>query len=290
MAMPASTHKIDFSALEERTDGSARLNLAPRKVIPFAPEAVPLSARRPRSTLSYYRYSEAAAAGLLALSLHLAGIVLLPAAEQEESLTAPAPIQVAWITAPQPKKENTPPAPPRQQQPMSKPKPKPKAAKRVKARQKAVLSTAAPATASTTVPTENPAKTAAPAVTKAPEAPPAKPSANAAQSASSDSQAQATDRQPLILPNLNAGYLDNPAPRYPEEARERGEQGKVLVRALINVDGTVAELAMKRSSGFPDLDRSALETVKKWRFVPARRGATTVSAWVVVPISFSLEG
>jgi protein TonB len=62
------------------------------------------------------------------------------------------------------------------------------------------------------------------------------------------------------------------------------------VRALINVDGTVAELAMKRSSGFPDLDRSALETVKKWRFVPARRGATTVSAWVVVPISFSLEG
>ncbi|MGJ0484021.1 MAG: TonB family protein [Methylomicrobium sp.] len=288
--MPAVVHKIDFSAPADRSNDSGLLNLVHRKVIPFVPEIALLSMRHPVGTLPCYRRNEALTAVLLVLGLHLAGFVLLPAAEQEESLTAPAPIQVAWITTPQPKKENTPPAPPRQQQPVSKSKPKPKAVKRGKARQKAVLSTAAPATTSTTVPMENPTKTAAPPVTKTPEALPAKPAANTAQPLSSAPHAQAADQQPLVLPNLNAGYLDNPAPRYPEEARERGEQGKVLVRALINVDGTVAELAMKRSSGFSDLDRSALETVKKWRFVPARRGATAVSAWVVVPISFSLEG
>jgi len=29
--------------------------------------------------------------------------------------------------------------------------------------------------------------------------------------------------------------------------------------------------------------------VKQWRFVPARRGKTPISAWVLVPISFSLK-
>jgi protein TonB len=278
--MPASIHKIDFSAPADRADDSIRLNLVHRKVIPFAPETVPLASHRPIGTLPCYHRQETIIAVLLALGLHLAGFALMPYNAQQELITPPAPIQVAWIAAPQPKTETTPAAPPKQQQPAIKPKPKPKAIKRVKAKQKAVLSTAAPATKVTTASTEKAEKTPAPAVTKAPVA-----------LAASASPAQTADsRQPLTLPNLNADYLDNPAPRYPEDARERGEQGKVLVRALINADGTVAELAMKRSSGFANLDQSALETVKKWRFVPARRGAAAVSAWVVVPISFSLEG
>ncbi|MGZ8215561.1 MAG: energy transducer TonB [Methylosarcina sp.] len=96
--------------------------------------------------------------------------------------------------------------------------------------------------------------------------------------------------QPLILPNLNADYLDNPAPAYPEEARARGEQGRIMVRALINTQGTVSQLLVQRSSGYASLDQAALATVKDWRFVPARRGENAVAAWVVVPIAFSLEG
>ena len=289
--MPASIHKIDFSAPADRSDGSARLNLVHRKVIPFVPETVPLASHRPIGTIPCYHRHETIIAVLLALGLHLAGFASMPDAAPEELITPPTPIQVAWIAAPQPKAETTPAAPPKQQQPVIKPKPKPKTVKRVKAKQKAVLSTAAPATTMTTASTEKAEKTPAPAVTKAPVAPAAKPEANAVPPVTSASPAQTADsRLPLTLPNLNADYLDNPAPPYPEDARERGEQGKVLVRALINADGTVAELTMKRSSGFANLDQSALETVKKWRFVPARRGAATVSAWVVVPISFSLEG
>ena len=37
------------------------------------------------------------------------------------------------------------------------------------------------------------------------------------------------------------------------------------------------------------LDDAALQTVRRWRFVPARRGDTPVESWVDVPIIFRLE-
>ncbi|MFI3119611.1 MAG: TonB family protein, partial [Methylococcaceae bacterium] len=43
-------------------------------------------------------------------------------------------------------------------------------------------------------------------------------------------------------------------------------------------------------SGSSRLDQAALEAVKKWRFVPAKRGEQAVSASVVVPVRFSIEG
>jgi protein TonB len=288
--MPAVIHKIDFSAPADRPEDSSQSSFIGRKVIPFALESEHLAMHRPLDALPCCRRHEGAAALLLALGLHFAGLAWMPEAEREEPLTAPAPIQVAWIAAPQSKPENPPAPPPTpKRQPVNKPKPKPKAAKPIKTRPKAVLSTHAPAPVTAPAPAENAEKTP-PSITKPLEAPPSRPAASAVPTPSAPSEQASDSRQPLVLPNLNADYLNNPAPPYPEEARERGEQGKVLVRALINADGTVAELAMKRSSGFPGLDRSALETVKKWRFVPARRGAAAVSAWVVVPISFSLEG
>jgi protein TonB len=286
--MPAIIHKIDFSAPENRPNNSSQSSVIGRKVIPLALETEPLAMYRPLDVQPCCGRHEGTATLLLALGLHFAGFAWMAGTAQQAPLIAPAPIQVAWIAAPQPKAE-TPPAAPPKPQPANKPKPKPKkAVKPTKPRPKTVLSTLTPTPA--TAPAERVEKTAPP-VTKSLEAPPVSPPANAVPSASSAAPAQAPEtQQPLILPNLHADYLHNPVPPYPQRARERGEQGKVLVRALINVDGTVAELAMKRSSGFPDLDRSALETVKKWRFVPARRGTVAVSAWVVVPIFFSLKG
>ena len=31
------------------------------------------------------------------------------------------------------------------------------------------------------------------------------------------------------------------------------------------------------------------DAVKRWRFMPARRGASTVAAWVQVPVNFKLR-
>jgi len=94
----------------------------------------------------------------------------------------------------------------------------------------------------------------------------------------------------ITLPRFSADYLNNPPPVYPALARRLGEQGRVMLRVLVRADGTPVEVEIDRSSGFARLDRAALDAVRKWRFIPARRGDTPVTAPVLVPISFTLEG
>jgi protein TonB len=95
---------------------------------------------------------------------------------------------------------------------------------------------------------------------------------------------------PLIPPRFDAAYLNNPAPAYPSLARRMGDQGKVMLRVNVNTEGRAQDVQVRTSSGFPRLDETALNTVKQWRFVPARQGDQPVSAWVLVPIVFRLEG
>jgi protein TonB len=94
---------------------------------------------------------------------------------------------------------------------------------------------------------------------------------------------------PVEPPRFNADYLQNPAPAYPPLARRMKEQGRVLVRVLVSADGAPERIELKTSSGFPRLDQSALETIRQWKFVPARQGEQKVAAWVLVPITFSLD-
>jgi len=95
---------------------------------------------------------------------------------------------------------------------------------------------------------------------------------------------------PTVPPSFLADYLHNPAPPYPASARRIGEQGRVVLRVLVNADGQPERVELGASSGSPRLDGSALETVRRWKFVPARQGERPVAAWVLVPISFRLEG
>jgi periplasmic protein TonB len=91
-------------------------------------------------------------------------------------------------------------------------------------------------------------------------------------------------------PSFNADYLDNPAPAYPAISRRLGEQGRVLLRVQVAPGGTARNVVLHKSSGFDRLDRIALETVRRWKFVPARQGDKPVEAWVIVPIQFNLKG
>lgn len=91
-------------------------------------------------------------------------------------------------------------------------------------------------------------------------------------------------------PQHDAAYLRNPPPRYPLAARRAGEQGTVTLRVLVARDGLPVRVELERSSGSRHLDAAALEAVRAWRFVPARRGSDPVESWVLVPIVFRLEG
>lgn len=93
----------------------------------------------------------------------------------------------------------------------------------------------------------------------------------------------------LVPPRFDAAYLNNPAPEYPVPSKRFGEEGRVTLRVLVDPEGRAQQLEVKVSSGFARLDRVALETVRRWRFVPARQGATPMAAWVLVPVNFQLE-
>lgn len=95
---------------------------------------------------------------------------------------------------------------------------------------------------------------------------------------------------PFTPPSFNARYLQNPPPAYPPVSRKVREEGKVILRVFVSESGLPVEVDIRTSSGHPRLDDTAVDTVRRWRFVPARRGEQPVSAWVLVPISFTLKG
>ena len=94
---------------------------------------------------------------------------------------------------------------------------------------------------------------------------------------------------PVTPPIFHADYLNNPPPVYPALSRRMGEEGKVVLRVFVSEQGLPGTVQVRTSSGHSRLDEAALNTVRSWRFVPARRGNAPVGAWVLVPISFSLR-
>jgi protein TonB len=92
----------------------------------------------------------------------------------------------------------------------------------------------------------------------------------------------------LDAQTLTALYLRNPKPGYPAASKRQGEQGTVVLRVFVTAAGDARHVSLRTSSGFPRLDRTALDTVKSWKFVPAKRDDEAVDAWVLVPIRFSL--
>lgn len=95
---------------------------------------------------------------------------------------------------------------------------------------------------------------------------------------------------PIEQPSFNADYLDNPSPAYPALSRKLREEGRVLLRVRVDVHGQPAQVTLHESSGHARLDERAADTVRRWKFVPARNGGQPVEAWVIVPIQFSLKG
>ncbi len=99
----------------------------------------------------------------------------------------------------------------------------------------------------------------------------------------------ATESEPIAAPRFNAAYLHNATPVYPAGARRAGYEGTVLIRARIQADGNADRVEIKKSSGYSVLDQAALEAVRKWRFIPAKRVNEAVVEWVDIPLKFKLE-
>jgi len=203
--------------------------------------------------------------------LHVLGLVW---AAQQLSISEPVitpPSVVGVLVAPEP--EPAPP-PPKPVPPPPKPEPKP-------------VPTPKPVAKPTPKPTPKPEpvrEVAQEPVQQAAPTPPAPPSPPV-QQATPAPEAPA----PVTPPRTDAAHLNNPAPQYPALSRRLGEQGRVMLDVYILPDGSVGEIKLNRSSGFPRLDNAALQAVKTWKYVPAKRGDKPIPFWYVQPVSFVLN-
>jgi len=88
----------------------------------------------------------------------------------------------------------------------------------------------------------------------------------------------------VVLPRC--GYC--PDPQYTDEAREAKLQGTVTLQVLVGADGRAAQIRIVRGIGL-GLDDRAVQSVRGWKFIPARDAARrAVPAWVTVEAVFRL--
>lgn len=88
----------------------------------------------------------------------------------------------------------------------------------------------------------------------------------------------------LTPPNL----VYHPTPRYTKEAREAKISGRVNSRIVINDKGELTDAKVTKGLGY-GLDESALNTVKSWKFEPARRNGTPITVAVTVEVDFAFD-
>ncbi|HEX5684952.1 MAG TPA: energy transducer TonB [Ideonella sp.] len=187
---------------------------------------------------------------------------LMQIASVREAVAEVAPLVVDFITAPPPAPPKPPPPAPAVVPRRLPPPPAP------------VMATpplAEPAAAAMVVPPP-PAEPPTPAEPPAPPAPPA-------------------PAPPPVrtIPATAVSYLEPPAPVYPLASRRLQEQGEVLLKVEIGVDGRARQVLVSRSSGSSRLDNAALTAVRAARFKPYTENGVPLVVWTTVPIQFELE-
>lgn len=124
---------------------------------------------------------------------------------------------------------------------------------------------------------------------KSPEKALSNPSSSSSVSAGSGGGASGSNGTgPFFSPRVDASHLNNPKPAYPVASRKMAEEGTVKLSVYILANGTVAEIRLKKSSGYPRLDEAAIKAVKQWRYLPARQGDTPIPYWYTQDVHFSL--
>ncbi|WP_053077472.1 energy transducer TonB [Chromobacterium sp. LK11] len=82
---------------------------------------------------------------------------------------------------------------------------------------------------------------------------------------------------------------NNPKPAYPAMSIEEDETGTVQLRVHVSSQGLPQDVSLAKSSGSPRLDSVALDTAKRWRFIPAQRGGKPIPYTFFIPVEFSLK-
>ena len=83
--------------------------------------------------------------------------------------------------------------------------------------------------------------------------------------------------------------LNRITPVYPRSARRKGREGRVTLDVCVSPEGKVVDATVVASSGFADLDHSALDAASSARFAPATQDDTPIEGCVRLTFDFKLK-
>jgi len=81
--------------------------------------------------------------------------------------------------------------------------------------------------------------------------------------------------------------IDRTAPEYTEQARLARLNGTVVVKLIVEPDGTLRDVHVSKAIGL-GLDEKAVEAVKCWQFAPGSVDGKPVAVLTTVPVNFQL--
>jgi TonB family protein len=88
---------------------------------------------------------------------------------------------------------------------------------------------------------------------------------------------------PQVVPTL----ITTAPPEYTPEALKAGIEGTVTIGVEVGVDGRAYHARVFKGLGY-GLDAKALDALKQWRFIPAKRNGVPVACPATIEINFRL--
>ena len=140
----------------------------------------------------------------------------------------------------------------------------------------------------------------APAPAPATEQPPASPASSS--SGSPAAQGQGGGRSGPQMSNFGGvsaydansvderpSVLRGAMPEYPQQARRMRQEGRVLVRVVVDEQGSPVTALVQEASPSGVFDQAALSAARRFRFLPGKLAGRRVMTAVLIPFEFTLR-
>ncbi|NZA28229.1 TonB family protein [Luteimonas sp. SJ-92] len=111
--------------------------------------------------------------------------------------------------------------------------------------------------------------------------------------------AAGAERAPAAARPAGAGIADagagdggpdsvTPPPRYPAAAVAAKQSGRVVLRLLVGVDGSVKDVVVEASEPAGVFDAATIDAARQWKIAPRMQEGEAIEGWVRVPVTFEI--
>jgi periplasmic protein TonB len=95
--------------------------------------------------------------------------------------------------------------------------------------------------------------------------------------------------RPVHVPAVLGASSSCEKPEYPPMAERLGEEGTVVLRFLVDVDGTAVQSEIASSSGHETLDEAARSALSRCKFRPGAVDGKPEKSWAVIKYNWRIQ-